>query len=327
MSQIRLLNAEAVRELLPFDRCIELMRQAMVRVAQGRTQQPIRQVMAQPDGRGRLSMMPGYTEEPHWIGIKVLTVFPGNAGTAMGSHQGLVLLFDTRTGAPKAILDGREITAIRTAAATAVATDVLAPKKVCTLALFGYGEQAHAHAVALTRVRRFDEIIVWGRDLERARRFASMLRDHLPCSARAVTQPDAAAQADVVCTLTAAREPFFKAVWLRAGQHLNVVGSSIPSTSEVEPEVVRKSRYFTDFKDSALLLAGEFLRAKEAGLVGDEHILGCIGDVLEGKVAGRVAASDITLFKSLGMIAEDLISADFVLREAQRRGLGQIVGW
>jgi ornithine cyclodeaminase len=324
---IRLLNAEAVRELLPVERCIPLMREAMVLVAQNKTRQPIRQFMNQPDGRGLLGLMPGHIGKPEWLGIKVITVFPGNFGTEFGSHQGMVLLFDTRNGAPKAIVDAREITAIRTAAATAVATDVLAPKDVRSLALFGYGEQARTHAMALMQVRRFEEIIVWGRDIERARSLIAELQGKLNCSMRAVAQAEQAAGADVVCTLTAAAEPFYRAAWLRPGQHLNLVGSGVPSTSEVEPEVVQRSRYFTDYKESALVLAGDFIRAKQAGLVDDDHILGSIGDVLEGKIAGRKGASDITVFKSLGMVAEDLISADFVQAEAERRGLGQVIDW
>ena len=324
---IRLLNAEAVRELLPLERCIPLMRQAMVLVAQGKARQPIRQFMNQPDGRGLLGLMPGHIGKPEWLGIKVITVFPANFGTEFGSHQGMVLLFDTRNGAPKAILDAREITAIRTAAATAVATDVLAPKNVRSLALFGYGEQARTHASALMQVRRFEEIIVWGRDIERARSLTSELQGKLNCSMRAVAKAEEAAGADVVCTLTAAAEPYYRATWLRPGQHLNLVGSGVPATSEVEPEVVQRSRYFTDYKESALVLAGEFIRAKQAGLVDDDHILGSIGDVLEGKITGRKGASDITVFKSLGMVAEDLISADFVLAQAQQRGLGSVVDW
>jgi ornithine cyclodeaminase len=208
-----------------------------------------------------------------------------------------------------------------------VATDVLARKAVRTLALFGYGEQAYAHASALMQVRQFEEIFVWGRDIERSRALTTRLRKHLNCGVQPVARPEEASQADVVCTLTAAAEPFYRAAWLRPGQHLNLVGSSIPSTAEVEPEVVRRSRYFTDFKDSALALAGEFLRAREAGLVDDDHILGTVGDVLEGNVAGRRGEADITLFKSLGMVAEDLISADFILEQAERRELGKLIDW
>src|SRR5262245_45303001 len=146
--KIRLLNATAVRSLLPMNRCIELMRTAMSLVAKNQAIQPIRQAVFHPDRRGLMSMMPGFTADPEWLGIKVISVFPGNFGSEIGSHQGVVLLFETKHGSPAALLDGREITAIRTAAATAVATDALARRDVKTLAIFGYGEQAHTHLQA-----------------------------------------------------------------------------------------------------------------------------------------------------------------------------------
>ncbi|MFN0177844.1 MAG: ornithine cyclodeaminase family protein [Gemmatimonadales bacterium] len=326
--QIRVLNAAAVRSLLPIDRCIELMRTAMSLVATGEAIQPIRQSLFHPDRRGLLSMMPGYTGNPEWIGIKVMTVFPGNFGTAFGSHQGFVHLFETKNGAPRAIMDGREITAIRTAAASAVATDALARRDTTTLAIFGYGEQARTHLEAVTRVRSFRRALIWGRHLAKAKQFAADQAAHHDLEIAAVATPEeAAVGADVLCTTTAAKEPFVEARWLRPGQHLNVVGSSIPTTSEIDVETVARSRLFVDFRDSALALAGDLRRAKEAGAVGDDHIVGSIGDVLTGRVPGRTSDQDITLFKSLGMVAEDLVSADFILREADRLGVGQVIDW
>jgi ornithine cyclodeaminase len=323
-----MLNAAAVRSLLPIDRCIDLMRTAMSLVATGEAIQPIRQSLFHPDRRGLLSMMPGYTGNPEWIGIKVMSVFPGNFGTAFGSHQGFVHLFETKNGAPRAIMDGREITAIRTAAATAVATDALARRDTSTLAIFGYGEQAHTHLEAVTRVRPFRRALIWGRDPAKAKQFAADQATHHDLEIVAVATPEeAAVGADVLCTTTAAKEPFFEARWLRPGQHLNVVGSSIPTTSEIDVETVVRSRLFVDFRDSALALAGDLRRAKEAGAVGDDHIVGSIGDVLTGRVPGRTSDQDITLFKSLGMVAEDLVAADFIFRESERLGVGQVIDW
>jgi ornithine cyclodeaminase len=325
--QIRMLNGHDVQALLPMPRCIELMRHAMSMVADGRTVQPIRQALRQPDGRGLLSMMPGHTAEPAWLGIKIVTVFPGNFGTAFGSHQGMVLLFDTGNGAPVAIVDGREITAIRTAAATAVATDALARPDVRSLGIFGYGEQATSHLRALREVRSFSKILVWGRDHAKAEAFAARHAAELDLPVAAARDPAEAAACDVVTTVTASAEPVFFARWLRPGQHLNVVGSSVPTTSEVDEQTVAATRFFVDFRDSALELAGEFRRARALGLVDDGHIAGCVGEVLRGRVAGRRDAGDITLFKSLGMICEDLVSADAVLREAERQGRGTLVPW
>lgn len=325
--RLRLLNAQAVRDLLPVTECIGLARQAMTLVATDGTIQPIRQGLWHPDQRGLMSMMPGYTADPEWLGIKVMSVYAGNFGTAFGSHQGFVILFETKNGVPRAILDGREITAIRTAAATAVATDALARREVETLGIFGYGEQAHTHLEAVPAVRKFRRALVWGRDFAKAQQFCAAEQPHHDFPVVAVADPAEAAAADVICTTTAAKEPFFEARWLRPGQHLNIVGSSIPTTSEIDVETVARARVFVDFKDSALALAGDFRRARAAGAVGDDHLLGSIGDVLTGRIPGRTSDQEITLFKSLGMVSEDLVAADYLLREAERRGVGQLVEW
>jgi len=325
--QLRILNAGAIRELLPMDRCIRLMRRAFEMVATGETNQPIRQSLRTPDGRGLLGWMPGHTQAPDWLGIKVITVYPGNFGTAFGSHQGALLLFETLHGAPVALLDAREVTAIRTAAATAAATDALAPRTVRSLGILGYGEQAATHIDALLRVRPFDIVWIWGRDARRAERFAAQAAERHAARVIAVEHAADAARADVVCTLTAASDPIVHGAWLHAGQHLNLVGSSVPTTSEVDEETIARGRLFADFRESALALGGEHRRAREKGLVTDEAILGCVGDVLTGKVPARLSPTDITIFKSLGMASEDLVAADFVLSEAVRLGVGVLIDW
>ena len=327
MTELRLLNAAVVRQLLPMSDCIGLMRRAFEMVSTGGTIQPIRQAVLHPDGRGLLGWMPGYTATPEWLGVKVMSVFPGNFGTDLGSHQGMVLLFEPNRGAPVAIIDGREITAIRTAAATAAATDALAPTGARTLGIFGYGEQAQSHIEALLAVRPFESVRVWGRDADRARRFAADMTLLHEVPVTAVEQRPLAAACDVVCTTTAASQPILFEKWLRPGQHLNIVGSSIPTTSEVDEETIARGRLFVDFKDSTLALGGDFRGAKAKGLIGDDHIVGCVGDVLTGRIAARTDDSDITIFKSLGMVSEDLLACDFVLAEAIRLGIGQTVEW
>ena len=188
--KLRVIDQECVRALLPMERCIELMGQAFRAEAEGRAVQPLRQVLPLPDGRGALGMMPGILAAPALLGIKVVSVFPGNFGTEFGSHQGPVLLFDTTNGRLLAMIDARAITAIRTAAASAAATDALARSDASSLGLFGYGEQAREHADAISRVRSIRSIVVWGRDSEKARTFAQALGAH----ARAVDTPEAAAK-------------------------------------------------------------------------------------------------------------------------------------
>jgi ornithine cyclodeaminase/alanine dehydrogenase-like protein (mu-crystallin family) len=325
---LRLINSAEVRKLLPTDRCIGLMRRAMAIVADGGAQQPIRSVVKHPSGRGKLGMMPGYVVEPECLGIKVTTVYPNNCSAGIASHQGVLILFNPQNGVPIAIMDGGEITAIRTAAASAVATDVLANKNVSTLAIFGYGEQAKSHIDALVKVRKFQRIVVWGRDLRKAEEFCIERAEKLNLRIEPVASARVAVGlGDVLCTTTGADEPFIMGEWLKAGQHLNVVGSSIPSTSEIDAAAVARARFFVDFRDSALALAGDFLRAKKAGVVDDTHIIGSIGEVLTGRCVGRTSRDDITLFKSLGMSAEDLLSADYIFAEAIRQGVGVSIDW
>lgn len=325
MPHIRILNAKDVRALLPMGVCIPLMREAFRAVAEKRTAQPIRRMTPAHNGKGVLAWMPGAMSTPDALGIKVLSIYPGNFGTELSSHQGAVLLFDASNGAPKALIDAREITAIRTAAATAAATDVLAPPTARSLALFGYGEQAASHWDAIRLVRSIEQTFVWGRDPHKAAAFA---REHAAAGEIIpVSTPKEAAQADILCLTTAAAEPYFNGAWLRSGHHINAVGSSVATTSEVDVETVARARYYVDFEDSARALAGDFKRALEAGAVTPSDMLGSIGDVLIGAVPGRTTPSEITFFKSLGMVAEDLIAAEFIVAQAEKHNAGALVDW
>jgi ornithine cyclodeaminase len=323
MTALRLINAAAVRRLLPMAECIGLMKDAFRAEAEGRTAQPIRAMVRADHGRGTLAWMPGAITGPDWLGIKVLTIFPGNFGTALASHQGLMLLFDHADGRPTAIIDAREITAIRTAAATAAATDLLARPDARSLAIFGYGEQAETHLAAIRKVRAIDEALVWGRDPAKAHAFAER---HGP-GVRAAATPEEAAGADILCLTTAASEPYFEGCWLRPGQHVNAVGSSVATTSEVDPETVARARVYVDFAQSAEVLAGDLRLAREAGAIATDHVVGSVGDVITGRVPGRTAPDEITFFKSLGMVAEDLVAADHILRRAEAEGVGSVAEW
>ncbi|HEY5072345.1 MAG TPA: ornithine cyclodeaminase family protein [Caulobacteraceae bacterium] len=326
--KLTIINAADVRALLPMRACIGLMRRALAAAPTDGALQPIRTGLGTPDRRGGMGLMPGFVAHPPTLGVKVVTVFPGNHGGPLGSHQGMALIFNAATGAPRAVIEARALTAVRTAAATAVATDVLARADSSILAVFGLGDQAAAHLEALPMVREFARVIVWGRDVAKAAAFAAAQSERFGRAVEAIgSAQEAAGLADVLCTVTAAAEPILAGAWLRPGQHLNAVGSSIPTTSEIDVEAVVRARYFVDFEPSARALAGDFQRALAAGAVGADHMLGAVGEVITGGLTGRTGPRDITLFKSLGMVAEDLIAADFVLREARERGVGQVVDW
>ena len=313
---MRILNGEAVRQLLDMKSCIEAMRSAFAKTSAGAAEQPIRTALRIPD-KGLIGMMPGRFTDGSAFGIKVVSIFPGNFGKGVPTHMGMVLLFDAENGVPRALIDAHAVTMIRTAAASAVATDVLARKEANSLALLGYGDQAVSHLEAIKLVRQLDKVVVWGRDRRRAEAFAA---EHGAVVAESVEA--AVNEAELVCTLTAAQTPILFGRSLRPGQHVNAVGASLPNAAELDGEAVAKSRFFTDYRASAEALAGEYRDAVSAGLITPEHLLGEIGDILNGKVAGRDSAADITCFKSLGMAAEDLAAGELILRRAEEQNIG-----
>jgi ornithine cyclodeaminase/alanine dehydrogenase-like protein (mu-crystallin family) len=306
---MRFIDREEVARRLTYDVCISIVRQAMIAFSKGETKQLLRSILPLSDGR-LLGIMPGAMGAHAPFGAKLISVFQENFARGIQSHQGLVILFDPETGAPVCIVHAGEITARRTAAASAVATDALAPTDARCLALLGYGEQAATHARAIAQVRDLESIVVWGRSRERAQTFAKQMQAELAVSvATARVVREAVAEADIVCTVTSAAEPILKGEWVRPGTHLNLVGSGYAGPVEVDNELVVRSRFIADSREGVLQQGAEFLRAKAAGLVGDEHIVAEIGQVLAGEIAGRRSAEEITVYKSLGHVVQDLASA------------------
>jgi len=306
---MRFIDREEVARRLTYEKCIPIVRQAMIAFSSGETKQLLRSIIPLSEGR-RFGVMPGAMGAHGPFGAKLISVFRENFQRGIQSHQGLVILFDAESGAPVCAAHAGEITAIRTAAASAAATDALARKDAHRLALLGYGEQAQTHARAISKVRKIESITVWGRSPERAKKFADRMQAELgvPVSP-ADNVREAVAAADIVCTLTSASSPILKGEWIRWGTHVNVVGSSYAGPAEVDNELVARSRFFVDSREGVLNQGAEFLRAKEAGLVDDSHIVGEIGQVLAGKIEGRRSAQEVTVYKSLGHIVQDLAAA------------------
>jgi ornithine cyclodeaminase len=320
------LSQSEVRKLLPMKTCIGLMEQALATLSAGDAVNPLRQGIRLPDGLGILGMMPGYMPTPRALGLKAVAVFPGNHGTEYDSHQGVVLLFDVENGSPMAILDASEVTAIRTAAATGVATKLLAREDAHQLAILGSGVQAGTHLEAMCAVRNIESVRVYSPTPENRERFArnATKRLRLPVTATESAQ-EAVDQADIICTTTSAAEPILLGDWISPGCHINAVGSSIRSARELDTAAVVRSRLFVDRIESTLNEAGDFLFPKQEGALTDDHIVGEIGQILLGEVAGRETPDEITLFKSLGVAVEDLAAAHFVYHEAKRTGVGTTV--
>lgn len=327
MKVLFLAEAE-VHALFEMPAAVTLMHDALATLSRGDAVQPLRSLVRLPDGHGILGLMPGYLGEPRAFGLKVVTVMPGNHGTGYDSHQGAVLLFGVDHGEPLAILDATAITAVRTAAVSGAATRALAREDAGDLAIIGSGAQARTHLAAMAAVRRLERVRVWSRTRANAERFAREegARHGLVVEACASAE-EALDGADLVCTTTSAKEPVVQGRWLAPGAHVNAVGACFAGSRELDGECMRRARIYTDRRESCLAEAGDFLLARAEGAIGDEQLLGELGDVFLGRLAGRTSAADITLFESLGIAVEDLASAHFLLRRARERGVGSWLEW
>lgn len=310
--QVRVIGRDEIRSVLTFEACVPLMGEAMIAVSSGGINQPPRQILPLVSGKGVFGVMPGVIADDRF-GAKLISAFRHAAGSSLPAHQGLVVLFDPLTGAPVCVLDAGEITRIRTAAASALATEALARPDASRLLVLGTGEQAEAHIRAISATRVLSQIVLWGRNPDHARRLAGELGDDEGLKIEVAEDVQSAvAEADIVCTTTAAPEPILKGAWLPRGVHVNLVGSSRAGPSEVDDELVARSRFYVDSRENVLAQGAEFVTARASGLVDDSHIVGEIGEVLAGRVAGRGSASEVTAYKSLGAVAQDLWSGWYV---------------
>ncbi|MGH7562354.1 MAG: ornithine cyclodeaminase family protein [Gemmatimonadales bacterium] len=322
----RILSADQVSTLLPMRECLDLMERALRTLAEGGAQLPLRTVLRLPGERGFFGTMPAWLDDPRALGLKAISVFPGNHAAGLDSHQGVVLLFDPETGAPTAILDAASITAIRTAAVSGAATRALARPDAADLAILGSGVQARTHLEAMAIVRDLRRVRAWSPTPRRLAAFVRWAGESLGVEVEPANDARGAVLgADLVCTVTASATPVVDGTWLAPGAHVNAVGASVATTRELDAWAVARSRLFVDRRESALSEAGDFLLAKSEGAFGEEHIRGEIGEVFAGRVAGRTGPGDITLFKSLGLAVEDLAAATHVLRAAEEASAGVVV--
>lgn len=321
---IVVLTHDEVEQLLPMDECIAVMSGALTALAKGQAHQPLRMVVRPPGAAGLMGLMPSYLSgERAAYGLKAVCVFPGNTAKGKDAHQGAVMLFSAETGELLALMNASAITAIRTAAVSGVVTNLLAREDATDLAIVGAGVQARSHLAAMALVRPIKRVRVASRSFEHARRFADEMRFHALAPIDPVDSVELAVTgADIVVTVTTAAEPILKREWIRPGAHINAVGSSIPTTREVDTATVAAASLFVDRRESTLNESGDYLFAMREGAIGPEHIRAEIGEVLIGAKPGRTSEDEITLFKSLGLAVEDLASAEHVYRKAQQFGVG-----
>jgi ornithine cyclodeaminase/alanine dehydrogenase-like protein (mu-crystallin family) len=318
--------------------CVEVMSAALQALSRGEVIQPVRSVLRLPDGSGLLGIMPailghdagvtagGARRTSSLLGLKVITVMPGNHGTPYDSHQGAVLLFEADHGRLLAILDASAVTRIRTAAVSATATRALANPDAGDLAILGSGVQAAAHLEAMLAVRPVTRVRVWSRNAESARRFAAdaTVNHGLPVEA-APDARDAVRGASIICTTTAAGEPILRGAWIAPGAHVNAVGACTPPARELDTDAVRRATLFVDDRAAALAEAGDLLIPIREGALTEAHITAELGDVLTGRHPGRRTRAEVTLFKSLGLAVEDLAAAARLYANALAAGAGTAI--
>lgn len=319
-----IITESMVEEYLTLPDCISAMRDVMVAVSSGETTLPIRTYMPIPNVPGKMALMPGTIEDPGpCYGIKLVCKYERPADSPYGTHVGMVLVFDSEKGLPLAMIEGASLTAIRTSAASAMATDLLAKPETKTLAILGYGEQALRHVRSMLAVRDPKEIRVWGRDLSKANAFCERMSAETGREISAFETVKACVDgADLICTTTASKTPILEGKWLAPGCHVNLVGAAIPTSSETDTELVTKSKFFVDYTPAAMAAAGELLNAIKEGAATEDHIAGEIGEVAAGKVAGRQSDEDITVYKSLGVSAQDLAAGHKLYEIARQKGIG-----
>ncbi len=311
--KVLIVNKREIMDSITMEECITVMENIFIQFEEDQAFNPLRSSMLIPGENGLLSMMPGYLNKQDIMGIKSVSVYPENANIGLESHQGSVTLFNALNGTPLAIMDAGQITAIRTAAVSGLATRILAKKNSKILAILGSGIQAKTHIEAMTTILNLEEIRVWSKNKKNAKKLVEEQRKKYAIPFRPFdTVNEAIYNADIICTTTAAVEPILQGKYLMQGVHINAVGSSVRNTRELDGFAIKLSKLYVDKIESTINESGDFLMAKQEGTIDDNHIIGTLGEILTKQKKGRNNVNDITLFKSLGLAVEDIATAFFI---------------
>jgi ornithine cyclodeaminase/alanine dehydrogenase-like protein (mu-crystallin family) len=319
--KLLVLDEHSVHEMLTMPECIAAMEEALSALARGEVHNPLRNLIRAEGAAGFLGLMPSYRGGANAAyGLKEVCVFPGNPARGLDTHLGAVLLHSGETGELMAVMNASAITAIRTAAVSAVATKLLARDDAHTLAIIGAGVQARSHLHAIPHVRDIREVRIYSRTRAKAEALSSAT------CVIADSVEDAVRGADIIVTATSSREPVLQREWIAPGTHINAVGSSIAVARELDSASVAAASLFVDRRESTINESGDYLMALRDGAIdGPSHIRAELGEILIGRASGRTSRDEITLFKSLGLAIEDLAAAQFLFESAKASGRGQWV--
>lgn len=326
--KLLVLSAKAVGTVLGYRECAEAMRAALIARASGEVFQPLRTVLKPDQADGLMVLMPSFQAgQEAGYGLKAITVTPGNPARGLDSHQGIVLLSSSATGEPLAVINASALTEIRTAAVSAVATELLAFQDSDVLTIIGTGVQARSHLRAIASTRPLAEIRVVGRTLAKAEKFVAELGPEITGSIKLIgtaSVRQAVEGATIIVTATSSTEPVLRRDWLTPGVHINAVGACLPTARELDTATVADAALFGDSRDSVLAEAGDYVLAASEGAIGPDHIQAELGELLTDATGqlGRTSEREITIFESLGLAVEDLAAAALAYRTASERGLG-----
>ena len=320
--KIRFLSAEAVRKTLSMTEAIRAVEEAFLQLSSGRAIVPLRTAIALPDREGGALFMPVYLPACEQIGVKAVSVFAENRRKGLPAIQALFLIMDGRDGRPLAVMDGESLTALRTGAASGLATRLLARRDARVATVIGSGVQGRTQLEAVCAVRPIERAYAVDIDREEAESFAREVSDRLAIPVIAAEAERALPDCDVLCTATPSTEPVFSDELLKPGLHINAVGSYKPEMCEIPGETVARARVIVDSRAACMAEAGDLIRAIEAGLIDESHIHAEIGEIAAGTREARASEEEITLFKSVGNAVQDLSAASRALRRAEELGLG-----
>ncbi|MBR5617929.1 MAG: ornithine cyclodeaminase family protein [Oscillospiraceae bacterium] len=309
-----IIEKEQVRSLLTPEKCITAMEQALTDLENGVCDMPQRLICKMPNGAA-FGFMPAYVGD--YFGAKVLTAYAPNMGTKYPSHIGYVMLFESEHCTVSALVDASTVTEIRTGCVSAVATRLLARSDAHKLAMIGAGAQARSHLAAIRLVRDITEVTVYDLFPAAAERYAAEMSEKYGIPVKvAANVAEAVADADIICTLCPAKEPYLTRDMVKPGVHINAVGTFSPVTREVASDLVAAARLYSDHTPATRAESGEYLIPLQEGLITEDHILGSVGQLLLGRAQGRTGDDDITVFDALGLAVEDVASAKLVYLES-----------
>jgi ornithine cyclodeaminase len=323
MPPFRLLTEQQVKSLLSMSELIPAMESAVARFSAGEVLQPVRTVLSVGPTKAYFGLMPAYVQNPARLGAKLVTVFNENHHRGLPSHLATIVLLDPDTGALVGLMDGRYITETRTAAVSGVSARHLARADAGTLAIIGSGVQARSHLEAIAEVRTLREVRVWSPNARSRQRFVDEMTGTVAATIRDCgSARDAVEQADLVVLATSSPTPVIEDNWIMAGTHVISVGACRPDQREMAPELTARGRLFVDSRAAAVIESGDVVIGMREGRFNQDHIAGELGELVLERVKGRTSTDQVTIFKSLGMAVEDVVTADLVFRRAIETGAG-----